>query len=106
MIYELRTYHAAPGQIERLHRRFRDHTMRLFARHGLHVVGFWTPDGDPDTLVYLLRFPSHEAMKQSWATFAADPEWKKAKAESEVEGRLVADFRSDVMSLTPYSPAV
>ncbi|NJN52872.1 MAG: NIPSNAP family protein [Gammaproteobacteria bacterium] len=106
MIYELRTYYAAPGQTERIHRRFADHTLALFAKHGLHVVGFWTPDKEPNTLVYLLRFPSPEAMKQSWASFAADPEWKKAKAESEVEGRLVADFKSEVMTLTPYSPTV
>lgn len=106
MIYELRTYHAAPGQIARLHRRFAEHTQRLFARHGIGVVGFWTPDDDDQTLIYLLRFPSHEAMKASWAAFAADPDWKKAKAESEVEGRLVADFESRVLTATDYSPPV
>jgi hypothetical protein len=106
MIYELRTYHAAAGQVERLHRRFADHTLRLFARHGIGVVGFWTPDDDDQTLIYLLRFPSHDAMKSSWAAFAADPDWKKAKAESEVEGRLVADFSSRVLMATPYSPPV
>ncbi len=106
MIYELRTYQAAPGQIERLHRRFAEHTLKLFARHGMGVVGFWTPVDDDQTLIYLLSFPSHEAMKKSWAEFAADPDWKKAKAESEVEGRLVGGFTSQVLTATPYSPPV
>jgi len=104
MIYELRTYYAAPGQIERLHRRFAEHTIRLFGKHGIGVVGFWTPDNEPTTLVYLLKFASKDDMKAKWSTFAADPEWQKAKAESEVEGRLVKDFKSEVLTATPYSP--
>lgn len=105
MIYELRTYYAAPGQTERLHRRFAEHTVRLFAKHGIGVVGFWIPEGGPDTLIYLLRFESKDAMKACWARFAADPEWKKAKADSEVEGRLVRDFKSEVLTATAYSPS-
>jgi len=106
MIYELRTYFAAPGQTERLHRRFREHTIGLFARHGMHVVGFWVPEGAPDTLIYMMRFDSPEAMQSAWTAFAADPDWKQAKADSEVEGRLVRDFTSEILSATAYSPAV
>ena len=44
-VYELRTYHAYPGKLEDLHKRFREHTLTIFARHGMKVVGF----GDPPT---------------------------------------------------------
>jgi len=106
VIYELRTYRAAPGMIDRLHRRFADHTMGLFAKHQMHVVGFWTPEADPDTLIYLMRFESREAMKTAWTTFAADPAWKKIRAESEVDGSLVAGIKSEVWTATAYSPSV
>ena len=106
MIYELRTYRAAPGKIEYLHRRFADHTLGLFAKHQMGVVGFWTPEGDPDTLIYLMRFASRDAMKAAWRAFAADPAWQKARADSEVDGSLVADIKSVVWNATAYSPAV
>jgi NIPSNAP len=106
VIYELRTYRATPGKAEQLHRRFADHTIGLFAKHHMDVVGFWTPDGDPDTLVYLMRFDSRDAMKAAWSAFAADPAWKKVKADSEVDGSLVAGIKSEVWNPTAYSPAV
>ncbi|MBX3706117.1 MAG: NIPSNAP family protein [Pseudomonadales bacterium] len=106
MIYELRTYYAAPGQTERIHRRFADHTRRLFTKHGIGMVGFWIPTDNPDCLVYMLKFDDEAHMKAAWAAFAADPEWKEAKAASEVEGRLVRDFTSQVLRATDYSPPV
>jgi hypothetical protein len=106
LIHELRTYRAAPGKIDPLHRRFADHTLGLFAKHQMEVVGFWTPDGDPDTLIYIMRFASRDAMKAAWVAFAADPAWKRVRAESEVDGSLVAGIKSEVWNATAYSPAV
>ena len=56
-VYELRTYHCAPGRLEALKARFRDHTVKLFERHGMKNVGYWTSADAPasaDTLIYIL----------------------------------------------------
>ena len=105
--FEQRTYHAAPGKLEDLHKRFEDHTLRLFEKHGIESVGYWTPaDGDAakDTLVFLLAYPSKEAREASWKAFSQDPDWKKAHAESEADGPLVEKVEQLFMSPTDYSP--
>jgi len=106
--FELRTYYAAPGKLEALNARFRDHTCALFKKHSLEVVGFWIPTdagkGADNTLVYLLAFPSREAAKKSWAAFGSDPAWKKAQQESEVNGKLVTKVESVYLNATDYSP--
>src|SRR5947209_1483693 len=92
-IFELRTYTAAPGKIDALNSRFRDHTCQLFEKHGMTNIGYWTPadSKDPDQkLVYLLAFPSREAARKSWAAFQADPEWKAVQKASEKDGKLLA----------------
>ena len=102
-VYELRTYKAAPGKLDALNKRFRDHTLGFFKKHGMEVVGFWTPtdekDGKADTLIYLLAFTSREAADKSWKEFRADPGWQKAKAESEKDGPLTS--KVDYVFLTP-----
>ncbi len=106
--FEMRTYYAAPGKFEDMNRRFRDHTCKLFKKHGMELVGFWIPQdkdkGSENTLVYILAHKSRDAAKKSWDAFVNDPEWKKAKAESEANGRLVE--KADVVFLlaTDYSP--
>jgi len=106
--FEIRTYHAAPGKLEELHARFRDHTIRLFKKHGMEIVGFWGPTdkekGSENTLVYLLAFPSREAREKAFQAFGADPEWKKARDESEKNGKLVEKVDSVFMMATDYSP--
>lgn len=102
MIYELREYLAAPGAAERLHRRFADHTLDLFARHGLDVVGFWQDDAEPRRIVYLLRFPDRQARERSWAAFQADADWHAVKRESEAEGPVVAEQISRVLVSPQY----
>jgi hypothetical protein len=105
--YELRTYTAAPGKLEALHQRFRDHTLRLFEKHGMTVVGFWVPakgDTAANTLVYLLSFPSEEARNASWKAFAEDPEWKKVSEESQRDGRMLDKVESVMLRPTDYSP--
>ncbi len=106
--FEIRTYYAAPGKLEELHARFRDHTMKLFKKHGMEVVGFWGPTdkekGSENTLVYLLAFPSREARDKAWKEFQADPEWRKAREESEKNGKLTEKVESVILMATDYSP--
>jgi len=106
-VFELRTYTALPGRAEALHTRFRDHTCAIFQKHGMELIGFWTPraEADKDKLIYVLAYPSKEAADASWKAFGADPEWKKARDESEKDGKIVAKFESVYMDPTDYSPA-
>jgi hypothetical protein len=106
MIYELRTYEAAPGKIAALQARFRDHTTGLFERHGMQIIGFWTyaHGGWSDQLIYLLAFEDVADRDAKFAAFEADPEWQKARAASEADGTLTRRIRSDLLRPTDYSP--
>jgi hypothetical protein len=104
-VFELRTYYSNPGKLDALNARFRNHTNGLFKKHGMEIVGFWTPQENPEgKLIYLLAFPSREAAKASWDAFRNDPAWQKAKAESEKDGLLVGKVDSVYMNPTDYSP--
>ena len=106
-VYELRIYTTNPGKLEALHARFRDDTCKLFKKHGIEVVGFWTPaqgDEAQNTLYYIVAFPSVEAQKAAWQAFHDDPEWKKAKADSEKDGVLVKKVESKNLTAADYSP--
>lgn len=107
-LYELRTYYAAPGKFEALQSRFRDHTIRLFARHGITNVAYWTrvDDSSDGALIYVLSYPDMEAREASWAAFRADPEWRAAQAASEVNGKLTVKQESVFMKIADYSPAI
>ena len=105
--FELRTYYAAPGKLDDLLARFRDHTVKLFEKHGMVNVGYWVPLTNAENkLIYLLAYPSREAQKQSWKDFAADPEWKAAAKESERNGKLVSKVESIFLAATDFSPEV
>jgi hypothetical protein len=106
-VYELRVYHAAPGKLEQLLARFRDHTVAIFARHGMKSVAYWTPVDEPqksNTLIYILRHPSRAEAEANWKSFQDDAEWKSVKAKSEENGKLVEKVDSTFMSLTDFSP--
>ena len=106
-VYELRTYTAAEGKLPSVLSRFRDHTRQIFDRHHIRSVGYWTPLEGPTadtTLVYLLEHPSREEARTNWAAFGADPEWQKAKAESEAAGRIVLKVESVFLSPADFSP--
>jgi NIPSNAP protein len=106
-IFELRTYESAPGKMEALQARFRDHTCKLFEKHHMTVIGFWSPtDAELANrkLIYLLAFPSQEAAVKSWADFQADPEWKAVKEASEKDGKLAKKIESVFLRPTDYSP--
>ena len=91
-VYELRTYTCYEGKLEALKTRFRDHTIRIFKRHGMESVGYWVPE-DPEksktTLIYILVHPSREAADKHWAEFQSDPEWVKVRTASEADGKIV-----------------
>jgi len=105
-VYELRTYTAADGKLEALKVRFRDHTIRIFKKHGIESIGYWVPqDGErsKNTLIYIVAHPSREEATKNWADFAADPEWKKVAAESEANGKLVLKVESVFMDPAEFS---
>jgi len=106
-IFEVRTYTTLPGKLDALHARFRDHTVKLFEKHGMTNVGYWVPtDGEKaeNTLFYILAHDSREARDKSFASFGKDPEWQKVRAASEADGKIVEKVDYYFVSPTDYSP--
>lgn len=106
-VFELRTYTAPDGKLGELNARFRNHTMRIFQKHGMTNVAYFTPQDAPlsqNTLVYLISHASREAAKESWSAFGKDPEWQKVAQESQVNGKIVASVVSQFLVPTDYSP--
>jgi hypothetical protein len=106
-VYELRTYTATEGKLAAVNARFRDHTRQIFEKHNMKSVGYWIPLEAPlsdTTFVYILEHPSREEARKNWAAFNADPEWIKAKGESEAGGKIVAKAESLFLTPTDYSP--
>ena len=106
-VFELRTYTAHEGKLGNVVARFRDQTMRIFAKNGIVSVGYFTPEDAPlsgNTLVYILAHPSREAAKKNWDTFRSDPEWQKVKAETEANGPIVEKIVSVYLDATNFSP--
>ena len=108
-VYELRMYHLNEGKQPLILERFRKKETQLFARCGMHGVGYWVPTDEPlagRTIVYMLRHKSRAAATESWAKFSADPEWKALRAESEKDGAFVKLHESTFLKLTDFSPKV
>jgi hypothetical protein len=106
-LFEMRTYTAAEGKLDALNARFRNHTNKLFEKHGMTLIGYWTPtDGEKakNTLIYILAYPDKEAREKSWKGFMADPDWNAARAASEKDGKLVTKVESVFLKPTDYSP--
>jgi hypothetical protein len=106
-VFELRVYHANPGRLGALSARFRDETIKIFNKHGLSSVAYWTPADSPasdNTLIYILAHPSREAAKANWAAFQNDPDWKEVVKKTEADGKLVDHVDSTYMNPTDYSP--
>jgi hypothetical protein len=106
-VFELRMYHVAPGKFEALQTRFRDHVLAAFARHNMKPVIFGLPQDAPDAgnlLIYVLEHPSRADADKDWLAFNNDPVWMKAKAESEVNGKLVEKVDHYFMDPTDFSP--
>jgi hypothetical protein len=106
-VFELRTYYAAEGKMDELKARFRDHTNKLFEKHGMTIIGFWTPTKPEEAqkkLIYILAFPSQDAARASWNAFLADPEWVAVRKESEKNGKIMERFESVFLNPTDFSP--
>lgn len=106
-IFEIRTYTAPDGKLADLHKRFRDHTLRIFEKHGMTNVIYFKPTDAPaaqNTLIYVIAHKSRDAANKSWADFIADPEWKKVASESQVNGSIVSKVDRVFAEATDYSP--
>ena len=106
-VYELRIYYTHPGKMPDLLARFRDHTCKLFEKHGMENIVYWLPveTQDQDKLYYILRHASRDAAKASWKGFIDDPEWHKVRDASEAAGKIVSKVDSVYLATTDYSPA-
>ncbi len=104
-LYELRTYHVIAGRMPAMLKRFREHTIQLFEKHGMENIGYWTPVGkEGETrLVYILAHNGPEAAKKSWQGFRDDPVWQKARDASEADGKIVDKVESVFMNPTDFS---
>lgn len=100
-VYELRIYHANSGKIAKLIERFRDHTVDLFADHGMESIAYWIADDAPDDLIYVLKHSGDP--KANWEKFRSDERWISVKASSETDGVLVGSIDSRYMTPTDFS---
>ena len=106
-VYELRVYHTYEGKLDDLLRRFREHTTKLFEKHGIKNVAYWTPTDEPlkgKPLVYILEHPSRDAATANWKAFGDDPEWRSVRDKSEANGKIVEKVDSMFLVLTDFSP--
>ena len=111
-VYEMRVYYAPEGKLEALNARFRDHTLKLFEKHGMTNIGYWSPmedqPGAKNTLVYIISHKSRDAAKESFGAFGKDPEWVAARKASEEKagGSLTVPMgvKSEFLKATDYSP--
>jgi hypothetical protein len=108
-VFEMRTYYTLPGKLEDLQARFRNHTVKLFEKHGMTNIGYWVPVDEktgqpsPNTLVYIVAFPSFEARTKAWDAFRNDPAWHAARDASEKNGKIVEKIDSVFLKATDYS---
>ncbi len=106
-VFEMRTYYAAPGKLDDLHARFRDHTTKLLGKHGIEDLGYWVPIKNTENkLMFVLSYPSREARETAWKAFGSDPDWIKAKDASEANGKLVDKVEQRFLSATDFSPVI
>lgn len=106
-VFEIRRYTTLDGRLDALNMRFRDHTVPLFQKHGMTNIGYWTPVDEPqsrNTLIYVLAHSDLETARKNWEAFRSDPEWIKARTESEAQGKIVEKVDSMFLSATDYSP--
>lgn len=106
MIRQLRIYEIFPHNKDAFHARFRDHAVRIMARHGFQPSAGWeTTFGDRLEFVYVVDWPDESTMRERWAAFGADEEWKAIKREStERHGDLVGEIEDRVLRPVDYLP--
>jgi NIPSNAP len=107
LLYELRIYTANPGKLDAVNARFRDHTVKLFEKHGITNIGYWVPvKNDEEKLYYIIAHKDKAARDASFKAFGADPDWQKAARESEKDGRIVKGIEAHFLTATDYSPPI
>jgi hypothetical protein len=105
--FELRIYYCHPGRLDALLNRFRNHTTKIFEKHGMTNIGYWIPNkNDENALYYILSYPSQVERDSSWKQFSRDPEWKEVARKSEETGKIVAKVTSVFMNATDFSPKI
>ncbi len=103
-LFEMRVYYAKPGKLDALNARFRDHTLKLFAKHGMTSLGYFVPINNTENkLVYFLAFADRAAHDAAWKAFGADPDWKAAAKESEKDGKLIDHISNTFLTATEFS---
>lgn len=102
-VFELRTYYTHEGKLDDLQARFRNHTTKLFEKHGMTNVGYWVPREQPNTLIYILAYPSKDAATKAWDGFRKDEVWVAARTASEANGPIVVKVVSVFMDPTNFS---
>jgi hypothetical protein len=102
-LFELRTYTSVEGKLDNLVARFRDHTLKLFEKHGMQNIGYWIPKDQPNTLIYMLAYKDADSAKAAWDAFRKDPEWVKVRTASEADGKIVEKIVGVFMTPTNFS---
>ena len=105
-VFEMRTYYTNEGKLPDLQARFRNHTTKIFEKHGMTNIGYWVPQDSPakeNTLIYIISHKDREAAKKSWDAFRKDPQWQEVAKASEVNGKIVSKVESVFMDPTDYS---
>ena len=106
-LYEVRIYYPTPGKYAEIVDRFRQYTTKIFEKHGMENIGYWTPtDTARKELIYILAYPNREARDASWKAFGNDPEWKAVVAKTEANGKLVDHVDQIFMTESDFSPAI
>ena len=105
MIYEKRVYKAVPGKLPAINARFANHTCAFFKEFDIGMVGFWNDEiGASNQMTYITSFDSMADRDEKWTAFGAHKPWNEVRAETEVDGPLVAQVINSFMTLTDYSP--
>jgi hypothetical protein len=105
MIYEMRVYRCIPGRLPALLKRFEAHTLKIWEGHGIRQAGFFTTligESNMD-LTYFLAWESLAEREQKWTAFMNDPAWIRARADSEMDGQIVANITSSFLTPTAFS---
>ncbi|HKS56150.1 MAG TPA: NIPSNAP family protein [Steroidobacteraceae bacterium] len=106
VVHQLRIYEIFDNNKQAFHDRFRDHAMRIMAKYDFHIVAMWeAKNGARTEFVYLLEWSDEATMKDRWAKFMADQEWKDIKKETAAKyGNLVGEVQDRTLRVTDYSP--
>ncbi len=104
-VFELRTYTVHEGRLPALQARFREHTMRIFQKHGMRNVGYWIPVDTQNTLIYILAHDNGDPAA-NWQSFVSDPEWQTVYRDSRRDGPILIEngIVSQFMTAADFSP--